>query len=203
VRVGAESHVKLWSTSPAGHVLWVTLAACDENFQPTANLATLQAIGEGPPANQIENVVFGGPLAFVLSRSGPVPPKDRETTEWNLFRAVISAQGELSIRVDDRQTWYFQVARAGDPSDHAVVADGTVPFQDQTAFKIIYGPFGCANVTGPVVDATTGDPLPGAQLMSNAGFSAITDAQGDFSLAAADDTCVPAFPASISSSPAR
>jgi hypothetical protein len=179
----------------------VALAVCDQNFQPTPQLMDIQSHREHH--GDIDWMVFGGPGTTVWSENwGPVPPSDQDPRNRNLFPAALDAQGELSIRVTDRgNIWYFQVDDNG-----YVNADGTAPFGDRTAFRVELGPFNCASVSGQVIDATTGQPLPGAQLTTTAGFSAAADAGGGFSLASVGpgaSTCVPAGPLVITTTEPR
>ena len=178
----------------------VALAVCDQNFQPTPQLMVIDAHFEPDHGTHVGAWVFGGPGTGVWSGNwGPVPPTDQDTYFLNLFWAALDAQGELSIQV--RSIWYFRV------DDNGVVnADGTVPFDDRTAFRVVLGPFNCASVSGQVIDATTMQPLPGAQLTTTAGFSATADAGGGFSLASAGpgaSTCVPAGPLVITTTEPR
>jgi hypothetical protein len=178
----------------------VALAVCDQNFQPTPQLMVI--VSHLERHGDLDWIVFGGPGTTVWSENwGPVPPSDQYPLYRDLFGAALDAQGELSIRVADRDIWYFRVDDNG-----FVNADGTAPFDDRTAFRIVLGPFNCANVGGQVIDATTGQSLPGAQLTTNAGFSATADAAGDFSLASAGpgaSTCVPAGPLVITTTEPR
>lgn len=180
----------------------VALAVCDQNFQPTPQLMDIQSHVVILP-DHIQARVFGGPGTWVWSENwGPVPPSDQDPYNRNLFPAALDAQGELSIRVADRSNiWYFRVDDNG-----FVNADGTAPFGDRTAFRVVLGPFNCASVSGQVIDATTGQPLPGAQLTTTAGFSATADARGGFSLASAGpgaSKCVPAGPLVITTAERR
>jgi Carboxypeptidase regulatory-like domain len=182
----------------------VALAVCDQNFQPTPQLMNIDSHLERDPQTHTDDIVFGGPGTTVYcASSGPVPPSDQDPqSSHNLFQAALDAQGELSIQVADRNIWYFRV------DDNGVVnADGTAPFGDRTAFRIVFGPFNCASVSGQVIDATNNmRPLPGAQLTTNAGFSATADAAGGFSLASPGpgaSTCVPAGPLVITTTEPR
>ena len=178
----------------------VALAVCDQNFQPTPQLMVI--ISHRERHGVLDWIVFGGPGTTVWSENwGLVPPSDQDPLYRNLFGAALDAQGELSIRVTDRNIWYFQVDDNG-----FVNADGTAPFGDRTAFRVVLGPFNCASVSGQVIDATTGQPLPGAQLTTTEGFSAAAGAGGSFSLASAGpgaSTCVPAGPLVITTTEPR
>jgi hypothetical protein len=174
----------------------VALAVCDQNFQPTAQLMVIDAHFKAPP-HGLGQWLFGGPGTVVLCwDTGPVPPTDQDTYKSNLFGAALDPQGELSIQVTGSRdfNWYFRVG-----VDGFVYADGTVPFGDDTAFRILLGP-PCASVSGQVIDANSMQPLPNAQLTTDRTNPAFSDtntpkANGDFSLHDPDNaTCVPAGP---------
>ena len=140
----------------------IALAICDTNFQATNKLALLvshtERIGNGP----LVRIVFGGPgtNANVWVEDWGVRPPTSSNPLWmNLFTVAATASpAEVSLRVIDRSTWYFRVA-----DDDYVYADGTQPFQNDTAFIIERGPFDCAAVRGRVIDSKNKKPLPGTR----------------------------------------
>ncbi|MFI6324323.1 carboxypeptidase regulatory-like domain-containing protein [Nonomuraea sp. NPDC050556] len=165
----------------------IAVAVCGSDWAPTLNRWTIISHPERIPPS-IQRIAFGGPNTDVwVENWAPYPPPTWHPRYQALFTVRVSG-GEISILVSDRQEWFFRVA-----DDGFLVADGLAPFQADTAFTVEFGPFECAAVTGHVLDATSQQPLAGAAVVIDGGFTGTSDSSGCFSLVnAAGSTCVAA-----------
>lgn len=168
-----------------GSAIVVALAAADGSA--TTNRWTIISRLERIPHSQLDRIVFGGPETTVYVADWAPLPTPPWTPLYMALFTVRAAAGEISILVKDRRDWFFRVG-----ADGFLVADGTAPFQDDTAFSVEFGPFECAAVSGRVLDATSLQPLAGVRVDGGGGFTAISAADGSFSLVdAAGTTCLP------------
>ena len=168
-----------------GSPVVVALAAGDGTA--TANRWTIVSHREHIPHSQLDRIVFGGSDTFVYVADWAPQPTPPSNPLYMALFTVRAAGGEISILVADRQDWYFRVG-----SDGFLVADGSAPFEADTAFTVESGPFDCAAVNGHVLDATSLQPLAGARVVTDGGFAGTSGVDGAFSLLdAAGTACLP------------
>jgi len=183
----------------------VAVAVCASDYTPILNRWTVFHHFRAETPEKTHGFFFGGPDSLVtVENFAPYPPQ-AGFPYFALFNVRVSA-GEVSVflgpglvETRDGSDWFFRVA-----DDGFVYADGTAPFQDDTAFIVESGPFECAKVTGSVADAASLQPIAGAKVVTDGGFAGTTDLAGSFSLRDAQgQDCIPDGPRSVIASADR